>query len=127
VLLTPTRVYAGPIAKLLRRYTVKRIVTGMAHITGGGIGGNLNRALHDGVDAVLRRGAWPVPGVFGALQRMGDVDDGEMEKVFNMGLGFCLIVRPSFAGSVEKQLWKLGERAHVVGEVVAGSGVVRME
>lgn len=127
VLLTPTRVYAGPIAKLLRRYTVKKIVTGMAHITGGGIAGNLERALHERVDARLDREAWPVPAVFEFLQRHGNIDAEEMDRAFNMGLGYCLIVRPSFADSVERQLKALGERPHRVGQIEPGTGRVRIE
>ena len=125
-LLIPTRVYAGPISKLLRRYTVKRIVTGMAHITGGGLADNLRRALHGSVDAVVDRSKWPVPPVFGALRRLGDVDGNEMDRGFNMGIGFALLVRPSFAHSVERQLAKLGERPHVIGRIVAGEGDVRI-
>ncbi|MEM1166890.1 MAG: phosphoribosylformylglycinamidine cyclo-ligase [Planctomycetota bacterium] len=124
VLLTPTRLYAAPITRLLRRYTVKRIVVGMAHITGGGVAGNLDRALHAGVNAVLDRSAWPVPSVFTWLGDRGDIEADEMDRVFNMGLGFCLIVRPSFAGSVERQLAKLGERPHRIGEIVEGTGRV---
>ncbi|MCA9292689.1 MAG: phosphoribosylformylglycinamidine cyclo-ligase [Phycisphaerales bacterium] len=125
VLMTPTRLYAAPIAKLLRRYKVKKVVSGMAHITGGGIPGNLNRALHGEVDAVIDRGAWTPPAVFGFLQDQGQVDADEMDRVFNMGIGYCLVVRPAFASSVMKQLERLGERAHVIGEIQRGTGVVR--
>lgn len=125
VLLTPTRIYAQSIVRLLRAYRVKKIVTGMAHITGSGLVGNLERALHPGVDAVIKRGSWPVPPVFPYLQRHGNVSDEEMERVFNMGLGFCLIVRPTFAESVAERLEKLGERVHVVGKVMKGKGQVR--
>ena len=124
VLLTPTRLYAPAVVRLLRSYRVKKIVTGMAHITGGGIEGNLCRALHAGVDARLLASAWEVPPIFRFLQERGDVADEEMRRVFNMGLGFCLIVRPSFAASVEAQLAKAGERPHVVGEIIPGTGSV---
>ncbi|MEM9082322.1 MAG: phosphoribosylformylglycinamidine cyclo-ligase [Planctomycetota bacterium] len=127
VLMTPTRVYAGPIAQLLRRYTVKKIVSGMAHITGGGIPGNLNRALHDKVDAVLDRSSWEVPAVFRFLQEKGDISADEMDRVFNMGIGYCLVVRSSFAASVERQLRELGERPHILGEIAEGSGDVRLD
>ena len=125
VLLTPTRIYVDPIVKLLRAYRVKKVITGMAHITGSGMEGNLCRALHKKVDAVVHRGSWPVPPVFDFLQKHGDVDIEEMYRVFNMGIGYCVIVRPSFAESVKDRLEKLGESVHVIGEIVKGKGDVR--
>jgi len=127
VLLTPTRLYAKPIVKLLRAYTVKKVVTGMAHITGSGLAANLERALHKKVDAVLDGSAWPVHPVFPFLQKHGGIPEAEMRDVFNMGIGYCLIVRPSFAASIVKQLERWGERPHVIGEVVRGTGKVRIE
>jgi phosphoribosylformylglycinamidine cyclo-ligase len=105
---------------------VKKIVSGMAHITGGGIVGNLNRALPDDVDAVVDKSAWDVPGVFGFLQKHGRVDEEEMFRVFNMGIGYTLVVRPTFANSVVRHLNRLGEDARVIGRVESGSGLVRM-
>ncbi len=125
VLLTPTRIYVDPIVKLLRAYRVKKVITGMAHITGSGIEGNLCRALHKKVDAVVHRGSWPVPPVFEFLQQRGNVDLEEMYRVFNMGIGYCVIVRPAFAESVKERLEKLGESVHVIGEIVKGKGDVR--
>jgi len=127
VLLEPTRIYAQPIVKLLRRYRVKRIVSGMAHITGGGLPGNVNRALHEKVDAVIDCSAWEVPAVFRFLQSRGNIDEDEMWRVFNMGIGYVLIVRPTFAESVTRQLNKLGETALPIGEVVRGSGKVQLK
>ncbi len=125
VLLTPTRIYVDPIVKLLRAYRVKKVITGMAHITGSGMEGNLCRALHKKVDALVHRGSWPVPPVFEFLQRHGDVDTEEMYRVFNMGIGYCVIVRPSFADSIKDRLEKLGESVHIIGEIVKGKGDVR--
>ena len=125
-LLTPTRIYARPVVKMLRRYKVKRIVSGMAHITGGGLPDNVARALPDDVDAELRRAAWTVPPIFEYLQRLGDVDPDEMDHVFNMGVGFVLIVRPTFADSVIRQLRRLGEDAFELGRIVKGTGRVRL-
>ncbi|MEM7755629.1 MAG: phosphoribosylformylglycinamidine cyclo-ligase [Planctomycetota bacterium] len=124
VLLTPTRIYAQPIVKMLREYKVKKVVSGMAHITGGGLSGNLVRALHDKVDAVIDASAWAVPPVFEFLQEQGKVEDAEMERVFNMGIGYCLIVRPTFAEGVAEKLRKSGETVFAIGEVVKGSGTV---
>lgn len=127
VLLTPTRLYAKTIVKLLRAYTVKKVVTGMAHITGSGLAANLERALHKKVDAVLDGKAWTPHPVFPFLQKHGNIPEAEMRDVFNMGIGFCLVVRPSFAPSIVKQLKRWGERPHVIGEVVRGTGKVRIE
>ena len=125
VLLTPTRIYAAPIVKLLRSYTVKNVISGMAHITGSGLAGNLERALHKGVDAAIDTKSWePLP-VFKFLQEHGGIADAEMRRVFNMGIGYTLIVRPAFADSVAEQLTRSGERVHVIGRIVKGSGRVR--
>ncbi|MBX3376687.1 MAG: phosphoribosylformylglycinamidine cyclo-ligase [Phycisphaeraceae bacterium] len=124
VLLTPTRIYADSIVRLQRSYTVKNIISGMAHITGSGMVGNLERALHPGVDAVIDTRSWePLP-VFRFIQQHGRVAEEEMRRVFNMGIGYTLIVRPSFAESVAERLTKLGERVHRIGRVVRGSGRV---
>jgi phosphoribosylformylglycinamidine cyclo-ligase len=125
VLLTPTRIYADTITKLLRQYKVKKIITGMAHITGSGMSGNLCRALHDKVDAVVDRSAWPMPPLFAFLQKHGRVETEEMYRVFNMGIGYTLIVRPAFAESVKERLEKLGETVWVIGKVVKGKGDVK--
>lgn len=125
VLLTPTRIYADSIVKLQRNYTVKNVISGMAHITGSGMAGNLERALHKGVDAVIETGSWEVPPVFRFLQDRGQVPEDEMRRVFNMGIGYTLIVRPAFADSIAEQLKKYGERVHVIGKIVKGSGTVR--
>lgn len=125
VLLTPTRIYASSIVKLLRQYKVKKVVTGMAHITGSGMEGNLCRALHPGVDAVVDIDAWPRPALFTFLQKHGRIDENEMRRVFNCGIGYTLIVRPTFAEAVKEKLEKLGETVHVIGKVVKGKGEVR--
>jgi len=125
VLLTPTRIYVSSIVSLLRAYKVKKVVSGMAHITGGGLAGNLERALNDRVDAVIDRSSWSPPAVFGFLKRHGNVDEEEMRRVFNMGIGYVLIVRPTFADGVEEKLRKSGEIVFRIGRVTAGKGRVR--
>ncbi len=125
VLLTPTRIYAAPIVKLQRDYKVKKVISGMAHITGSGLAGNLCRALNPKVDAVIDRSSWPVPALFEFLRRHGGVPDEEMRRVFNMGIGYCLIVRPDFADSIAQRLRRLGERVWTIGKIVKGKGDVR--
>lgn len=127
MLLTPTRIYVDPIVKLLRAYRVKKVIGGMAHITGSGMAGNLCRALHPKVDAVVDTSSWPVPPVFRFLQKHGGnggIPEAEMRRVFNMGIGYCLIVRPAFADSIAEQLTRMGERVYRIGEVVKGKGEV---
>lgn len=126
VLLEPTRIYASSVVKLLRAYKVKKVISGMAHITGGGMEGNLNRSLHDGVDAVIDESSWEVPPVFRFLQEHGNIDEAEMRVVFNMGIGYTLIVRPSFVEGVTRKLEKAGEKVHVIGKVTKGKGRVRI-
>jgi len=124
VLLTPTRIYAKSMVRLNRAYRVKKVITAMAHITGGGIAGNLNRVLGDEVDAVIRTRSWPVPAVFNYLQRKGRVDEAEMRKVFNMGIGYCVVVRPSFANAVKRRLERMGEEVYTIGKITKGKGRV---
>lgn len=125
VLLTPTRIYASSIVKLQRTYKVKNVITGMAHITGSGLRENLVRSIPSNCDAVINRASWPVPPVFAFLQKHGNISDEEMERVFNCGIGYCVIVKPAFAESIREQLTKFGETVSVIGEVVKGKGVVR--
>lgn len=124
VLLTPTRIYADAIVRLQRGYTVKNVITGMAHITGSGIPGNLCRALPPTLDALVDRAAWPRPAVFRALQHHGNIPEDEMWRIFNMGIGYCVIVRPAFAEAVAERLTKLGETVYTIGTVTKGAGNV---
>ncbi len=126
VLLTPTRIYAKAITRVLRHYRVKRVVNGMAHVTGGGLAANLARALPDNRNAKIDPATWEVPAVFRFLQERGGVEDEEMWRVFNMGIGYCLVVRPNFVGSVTRQLEAAGETVHQIGKINKGNGKVRM-
>jgi phosphoribosylformylglycinamidine cyclo-ligase len=110
---------------MLKNYKVKNVVTGMAHITGSGMEGNLCRALPPNLDAVVDVKSWPVLPVFRFLQEQGNVPEKEMRRVFNMGIGYCVIVRPAFADSVAATLKKAGEKVYTIGHVVKnGSGKV---
>ena len=111
--------------KLQRTYKVKNVITGMAHITGSGLCENLVRSIPKGCDAVIQRGTWPVPPVFEFLQHHGRIAGDEMERVFNLGIGYCVIVKPAFAESIKDHLEKLGETVFIIGEVVKGKGQVR--
>ena len=125
MLLTPTRIYVRSIVSLMRKYRVKQVVRGMAHITGGGVVGNLPRSFPDSLDAKVSRKAWRTPPVFEFLQKHGRVEPEEMDRVFNNGIGYCLIVRPTFADAVAAQLRKSGETVYRLGVMVKGSGKVK--
>jgi phosphoribosylformylglycinamidine cyclo-ligase len=126
-LLEPTRIYVRAIIKLLSRYKVKRIVHGMAHITGGGLVGNIPRVLPKDCDAAIKKSSWPVPKIFTFMQKAGPVEEGEMFRVFNMGIGFVLIVAEDFAESITKKLTKYGERVYKIGRITSGTGKVALK
>jgi phosphoribosylformylglycinamidine cyclo-ligase len=126
-LLEPTRIYARAVRAVLGNYPVKRrVVRGLAHITGEGLPGNVPRVLPAGRRVVLHKGSWEVPAVFGWLQRQGGVDEAEMFRVFNMGVGFVMIVSPYFTDSIVRQLAEEGYAARVIGEVRAGEPGVEL-
>jgi phosphoribosylformylglycinamidine cyclo-ligase len=115
-LLEPTRIYAKITRRLFSRFPIK----GAAHITGGGITGNLPRVLPKGRRAVIERGSWPVPPVFDLIQELGRVAQAEMDSTFNNGLGLILVVDNKSADGVLRSLKQIGERAFVIGEIRPG-------
>ena len=120
VLLTPTTIYTRAVRNVLAHYKVKSVVHGIAHITGGGLHENLARILPEGMGATIDRGNWPVPPVFPWLQALGEVDDEEMFRVFNMGVGLALVVSPYYAESIRQQLAQSGLESWLIGRVVEG-------
>jgi phosphoribosylformylglycinamidine cyclo-ligase len=106
-LLTPHRHYLQPV-NTLKSLNIK----GMAHITGGGIPGNLPRILPTGLGAQIKPGSWPVPDIFRLLQHHGTISEAEMYQVFNMGAGFLLVVSPEDAQKAQElcpePLYKIG-------------------
>jgi phosphoribosylformylglycinamidine cyclo-ligase len=119
-LIEPTRIYVRPIRQILNHYKVKNVVHGIAHITGGGLHENIERILPEGVKIVIQRNSWSVPPVFGWLQRLGEVDADEMDRVFNMGLGMVLLVSPFYAESIQEQLSDSGLDNWQIGRAKAG-------
>ncbi len=111
-LLRPTRIYVKALRGLPRG-----IVKGMAHITGGGITGNLTRAFPKGCSAVVRRGSWPVPAIFDVLQRSGPVATAEMYRTFNMGIGLAMVVAERDLDTVLATMKRRREAAYLIGEV----------
>ena len=124
-LLKPTRIYARPVTSLLRRYRVKRVVRGMAHITGGGLPGNVVRVLPDGVCATINTKAWPVPPIFKYLQSLG-VKRAEMFRVFNMGIGYVIFVRADVAASVIGHFRRHRLDALAIGRIRKGPRAVEL-
>jgi phosphoribosylformylglycinamidine cyclo-ligase len=125
-LLEPTRIYVRPIKNILEHYPVKRrVVRGLAHITGEGLEGNVPRVLPPGRRVVLKKGSWPIPPVFTWMQQLGNVEEAEMFRVFNMGIGLVLIVGAYYAESIQRQLCDDRIPTYVIGEVREGEpGVV---
>jgi phosphoribosylformylglycinamidine cyclo-ligase len=121
-LLRPSDVYAGALAALGRSVDVR----GLAHITGGGLPGNLGRVLPSGIDAVVQRSAWEVPRIFTEIQRLGDVADEEMARVFNLGIGMVAVVPPDDVLRAHDVLRSHGVASVEVGEAVPGEGAVRL-
>src|SRR5262245_5115997 len=103
-LLEPTRIYVRALKTVYRNYRVKRIVHGIAHITGGGLVDNPPRILPEGCGIRLKRGSWTLPKVFPWLRRLGDIEDGEMDRVFNMGIGMILVVAEYHAEAIVRYL-----------------------
>jgi phosphoribosylformylglycinamidine cyclo-ligase len=117
-LMQPTRIYVKPVLKLMQRVAVK----GLAHITGGGLTGNVPRMLPKGTKAVLHKVQWPRPALFQWLQAQGEVAEDEMHRVFNCGIGLVIAVAPRDVRKTMAQLLRLGETAYVIGAVEKGRG-----
>ncbi|MFZ5595405.1 MAG: phosphoribosylformylglycinamidine cyclo-ligase [Bacillota bacterium] len=114
-LLEPTCIYARQVLPLLGRYEIK----GMAHITGGGLTENIPRILPDGTAALIDTGSWEVPPVFRLIQRIGNIEEKEMLKTFNMGIGLVIVVRPDQAGALSGEIRNLGAESLIVGEIIS--------
>lgn len=113
LLLAPTRLYCGAVAGLRREVEMR----GLAHITGGGISGNLPRALPAGAEAALDFSQLPLPPLFALLQRAGDVSDADMRRIFNCGIGMVAVVAAADAARAQKILGDFGERAWCIGHL----------
>ncbi|MEU4378821.1 phosphoribosylformylglycinamidine cyclo-ligase [Micromonospora echinofusca] len=121
-LLTPTKIYAQDCLKLIAEAEVRSI----AHVTGGGIPGNLVRVLPEHVDAVVNRSTWKPQPIFDLIQSKGRIEDPEMEATFNMGVGMFAIVSAEDADRALATLTGRGVDAWQAGEIIEGSGNVQM-
>lgn len=112
-LLRPTRIYVKTILNLTRDFHIG----GIAHITGGGITGNLPRIIPKGCKAMVRKGTWDIPSIFPFLKEKGKISEKEMLRTFNNGIGMILIVRSKEVEDILGRLRSLGEKAFIIGEV----------
>jgi phosphoribosylformylglycinamidine cyclo-ligase len=119
-LLRPSAIYAPAMRELRRRVPVHAF----AHITGGGLPGNLARVLPSGCDARLARGSWDEPRIFAEVQAAGDVPDDEMEQVFNLGVGMACVVGSGDRLDTLDVIRSSGHDAWLIGEIVDGRGSV---
>jgi phosphoribosylformylglycinamidine cyclo-ligase len=123
VLLAPTRIYVRPLLGLMERVEVRS----MAHITGGGLLENLPRVLPRDTVAIIDTSAWPRPAVFDWLKAQGGIEDQEMYRTFNCGIGMIVCVAPEDAQAALDCLEEQGETAWTVGRIVQGSGPAKVD
>jgi phosphoribosylformylglycinamidine cyclo-ligase len=119
-LLTPTRLYVRPVLGAIRAGGVHAL----AHITGGGLTENLPRVLPEGLGAEVDLSAWPLPGLFGWMARVGDISEPEMLKTFNCGIGMVMVCAPDRAGALADLLTEAGEAVTRIGTVTDTPGMV---
>lgn len=112
-LLTPTRIYVKSVLNLLRDFTIN----GIAHITGGGLLENIPRVLPHGCKAIVRKGSWPALPIFNILQAAGNIDEPEMHRTLNCGIGMVLAVPESQTEDIMIRLSGLNEKAYIIGEI----------
>ena len=112
-LISPTKIYVKPVLALGKEVDI----LGMAHITGGGFTDNIPRVLPKGVKAVVEKGSWPVPPIFSLLKKGGNLEDAEMLRTFNCGIGLIMVVRAKDQEKALKKLKALKQKAFVIGEI----------
>jgi len=117
-LMEPTRIYVKALLKLAAAVPVK----GLAHITGGGLVGNVPRILPHGTQATIRKSSWPRPQIFKWLQQAGNVAEDEMFRVFNCGIGMVVVVAADHAQSAAALLKREGELVYEIGRIEAATG-----
>ena len=112
-LLTPTTIYATLVEDLLNEFPI----VGMAHITGGGIPGNLPRCVPEGLTPRVDYNSWPLPKVFSTIQLAGEIPEDEMKRVFNLGIGYCLVVPPEVETDIQLRIYGHGYKSWTIGEI----------
>jgi phosphoribosylformylglycinamidine cyclo-ligase len=125
-LLEPTKIYTQPIVRLLQKFGSDSPVHGLAHITGGGLADNLVRVFPEGCRVNIDRQSWQPHPVFAWLQSLADIEQKEMYQVFNMGIGFVLVVDSQASGHVQEHLRAEGLTHWVLGQVEGGERAVNV-
>lgn len=119
-LLAPTRIYAKVVHDLLHGEKTAGQISGIAHITGGGLADNTGRIVPAGLQAQINRQSWEVPAVFQWVQKLGQIEREEMYHVFNMGIGMVIVVRPDVVQAVQAAISSNGYNSHLIGSVSTG-------
>ena len=114
-LLTPTTIYAPVIASLVKDFPIM----GMAHITGGGIPENLPRCIPDDLEARVDYNSWKMPEVFSKIMLAGEIPEEEMKRVFNLGIGYCVVVPENVATDVQLRIQGHGLQSWVIGDIIS--------
>jgi phosphoribosylformylglycinamidine cyclo-ligase len=119
-LLKPTKIYSAAVLEVMKKISIKA----MAHITGGGFIDNIPRVLKHNLGARIEKGSWPIPRIFRRIREKGRIDDREMFRTLNMGIGMVLVVEPRDAGRALSLFEGLGYKAWIIGELIRGQGEV---
>lgn len=122
VLLTPTALYVSPVLAVKKDVQIKA----MTHITGGGFYENIPRALPEGKTAVVNTASFPTPAIFNWLQAQGNIDTDEMYHIFNMGIGFTLVVAPEDEAAVHEILKNANVDAYTIGHITEEDSAIRL-
>ncbi len=117
-LLTPTKIYVDLVMDLIKKFEIKSI----AHITGGGLIENIPRVIPNNLGVKINKNSWVKPNIFKLIENL-DIDEFELYKSFNMGIGLCIVVSSDISNEVLESIKSFGEEAYIIGEVIKGSGV----
>ena len=117
-LLTPTKIYVDLVMDLIKKFEIKSI----SHITGGGLIENIPRVIPNNLGVKINKNSWVKPNIFKLIENL-DIDEFELYKSFNMGIGLCIVVSSDISNEVLESIKSFGEEAYIIGEVIEGSGV----
>ena len=117
-LLTPTKIYVDLVMDLIKKFEIKSI----SHITGGGLIENIPRVIPNNLGVRINKNSWVKPNIFKLIENL-DIDEFELYKSFNMGIGLCIVVSSDISNEVLESIKSFGEESYIIGEVIEGSGV----
>ncbi len=128
-LIEPSVIYSSTMQKIYLDEQAGDILEGVhacAHITGGGIVNNVSRILPSNLDAQITRGTWEIPEIFNEIAREGNVAPSEMEKVFNLGIGYAIVANESSVAKIEEIIATSGRKSYRIGKIASGTGKVHL-